>query len=77
MEVGHAELEVFVGHPGINTGWARDRAFKSREAHEGLQMDEVAQREMMESWGVPMFKRWLKGRRQPRPMISPDPRNPN
>lgn len=25
LEVGNAELEVLVGHPGIGTGWARDR----------------------------------------------------
>lgn len=25
LEVGHTELEVLVGHPGIGTGWVRDR----------------------------------------------------
>lgn len=49
LEVGDAELDVLVGHPGIDTGWARDRAFKPRVACEGLQMDEVAQGDTMES----------------------------
>lgn len=37
--------------------WARESAFKPRVAFEGLQMTEVAQREVMQPSGVPMFKK--------------------
>lgn len=57
--------------------WVRNTAFKPREAFEGLQMDEVPQGEMIQPQGAPMFKKWMKRRRQPKPMIFSGFRSPN